>query len=427
MRVLLANPPLPSRFSHPPIGLLYLASSLLHAGYEADVVDGAIVGEHGVLEKIARYKPHVVGIQIISMHRHVALRMAALIKAQDPRIKIVAGGPHCSVMPNHVRSYPFIDAVCVGDGEQWIIDYVQGRPQNVIDHIELRRNLNELKLPAWQLANFSAYKSKEVSICTSRGCTAKCSFCFNPNIWRQWRGRSADSVVTELIHLYGMGRRKFYFTDDHFVADRQRVIDICKSITSTSMKIRWFCSARADGVDPEMLRWMKKAGCYQIGYGIESVSPVILESIHKGDGPHVEIVERAIRETKEAGIETMAAMMTGNIGETDETVMESADFLKRSMPTICTHARGVWILPNTALYREAVKRGIIADDFWYGKQSIMYWPFTQRKLRRWALMMTAFRPWHFFRKRLADRLYIYFPRTHTRIRRIYDQLSSTPQ
>ena len=388
MRVLLVNPSVPKRFLHPPLGLLYYATICRDRGDEVAIVDGAIVGDAGILAEAKRFSPDKIGIQILSIPRHAALRIAALLKASNPRVKILLGGAHATVMPEQLKTYPFVDEVYVGN----------------LDTAGI--------LPAWDMVG----RVREAAISSSTGCPGRCSFCYTPKLWKKWVGRSPEDVVLEMNYLYDrVGVKEFFFTDDCFTYDRDRTIAICEEIIRHGRKFKWFCSTRADAVDEEMLFMMGKAGCWRVAFGVESTSPMVLKGIHKNVISHVEAVEKSIEAAHAIGISTMAAMMVGNPEESDETVSESSDFLKRTMPTIITQARGVWLLPGTALYRKAVKEGIITDEFWYGEVPVMYWPFSQKQLRKWALVLTEFRPWRYFVKRLADRLYIYFPRLHEKL------------
>jgi radical SAM superfamily enzyme YgiQ (UPF0313 family) len=402
-KILLVNPPVPQRFCNPPLGLLYVAEALERDNINVGIADGAVVGERGILDKVKEYKPDRVGIQILSPYRHAALRVAALVKECSPHIRVVLGGAHATVMSDQLLNYPFIDEVCAGDGEKWLSD-----TNYFVD-------LNNIPIPAWHKVEFGRYKINEVSVSTSRGCPNHCSFCFNPKLWRGWRGRSVDNIIDELALLVSIGKKRIFFTDECFSFDRDRTMELCERIVSLNRGIRWFCSTRADSVDFEMLKLMKRAGCWRVAFGVESVSPGIAGEIHKGLGDidnHIVMVESAIFSAQKAGISVMAAMMVGNPGETDETVRDNADFLKRTMPTMITQARGVWLLPGTALYRKAKKAGYITDDFWYSDIPVMYWPFSQKQLRKWALMLTAYRPFRYFFKRLADRLYVHFPQIH---------------
>ena len=84
--------------------------------------------------------------------------------------------------------------------------------------------------------------------------------------------RSPEKFVEELELLFRKGVTFFHFSDDSFTVNEKRVIEICKRIIEKNLKIAWYAISRVDHVDEEMLHWMRRAGCIQISYGVESGS-----------------------------------------------------------------------------------------------------------------------------------------------------------
>src|SRR5690606_31842791 len=104
--------------------------------------------------------------------------------------------------------------------------------------------------------------------------------------------------------------------------------------------------ARADQVDKKMLKLMKKAGLVKINYGVETGSPKVAKNIDKNLNPYK--LKKAIKMTKDLGIEVLAFFMIGNPGETPKTIKESIKLAKELKPTTT-----LWsitqILPGTKL------------------------------------------------------------------------------
>jgi anaerobic magnesium-protoporphyrin IX monomethyl ester cyclase len=110
-------------------------------------------------------------------------------------------------------------------------------------------------------------------ISLTRGCPAGCTFCGSPAFWkRRVRFHSADYFVTQMERLREKGVTFFFVSDDTFTLKRELVIDICRRIIESRLNIIWVAISRVDCVDEEMLRWMRRAGCTQISYGVESGS-----------------------------------------------------------------------------------------------------------------------------------------------------------
>jgi radical SAM superfamily enzyme YgiQ (UPF0313 family) len=125
-----------------------------------------------------------------------------------------------------------------------------------------------------------------------------------------------------LVREYGAKEIMFY--DDTLVALKDRLKALCEMIISEKLGITWSCFARVDDVDEDLLSIMKRAGCWQIGYGIESASPRILEILDKKITPQK--VRRAIDLTRRAGIKSKGFFMIGNFGETPDTIEETIRF-----------------------------------------------------------------------------------------------------
>jgi radical SAM superfamily enzyme YgiQ (UPF0313 family) len=133
-------------------------------------------------------------------------------------------------------------------------------------------------------------------------------------------------MVERLIKDYHI--RDIMFYDDNFLLDKTRINEICEQIIKKNLKITWSCLARPEITPTEMLRLMKKSGCWQIAYGIESGDQRILNTLKKG--VKLERVEKVLQETVKAGIRTRGYFMMGNPGETEESIANTINFLKRA-------------------------------------------------------------------------------------------------
>src|SRR3972149_7558975 len=115
----------------------------------------------------------------------------------------------------------------------------------------------------------------------SRACPFNCKYCSVTKYWhRHCRLRSARNVVDEMEMLHEeYGVNHFNFFDDVFTLNSERVIEICREILRRKLNVCWECVTRVDFISMEMLRWMKRAGCLSISYGVESGSPTVLKAI----------------------------------------------------------------------------------------------------------------------------------------------------
>lgn len=397
-RILLVNPSKVDQggYKPSPLGLLYLGAFLKKNCVKVEVrmVDGAIEGEWAVIKALKNFKPDLIGISALTPGRHQGLSIARLAKSLLPNIKTVFGNVHPSLMwKQMMENYPEVDYIVRGEGEETLFELVSGnkfestkglvwrKGKRIIDNPPrpMLPDLNKLPFPAWDLVNPLIYPPRgegtvngvdlahevRFPLIFSRGCMASCTFCSSWMIWKGYRFRDGKLVADEIEMLVKRYDAKhFVFQDDTLTGSRDDIILFCKEILRLKLKIAIYGTTRVDKVDYEMLRFMKKAGFYELSFGIESGSPGMLIKINKRTD--LRMIERAIKLTKKAGIITNALMMYGLPRETEEDKRLSVEFLKKIKPDETGTVGSVWIFPGTALYEQAKNAKLIDDSFWLG-------------------------------------------------------------
>jgi radical SAM superfamily enzyme YgiQ (UPF0313 family) len=105
------------------------------------------------------------------------------------------------------------------------------------------------------------------------------------------------------------------------------VTEFCERLLATGLRITWTCTARVDTVKPQILALMRKAGCWEISFGLETGSNELLVKMDKA--ARVERSEEAVAWTHAAGIRTKGLFMLGYPGETPDTIQATRDFVRR--------------------------------------------------------------------------------------------------
>ena len=159
-----------------------------------------------------------------------------------------------------------------------------------------------------------------------------------------------------------LGTRDFFFVDDTMTIDRKRILKICEGIVREKLNIEFKISSRTDTISAEVVLALKKAGCYRIHYGVESVTPRLLDYLEKGSTP--ERVKKAFKMTREAGIQTYAYMMIGIPTETREEMFASVDYVARVLKADYAQFSILTPYPKTALYERMLRDGIVTHDYW---------------------------------------------------------------
>jgi radical SAM superfamily enzyme YgiQ (UPF0313 family) len=204
------------------------------------------------------------------------------------------------------------------------------------------KDLDALPYPARDLVDFDLYVPhahnrrgrRATTAISSRGCPYPCVFCASHVVLgRGFRRHSPEYVVGEIEHLIRThGVDQIIYNDDAFTTDRDRDARICELILQRNLRISWFCFARADGVTRDLLRLMQRAGCYSVGFGIESGDPAILKAMHKNET--LDQMREAVGWANEAGLKTQCFFVFGSPGETPAAIERTVQFAIELKPAL---------------------------------------------------------------------------------------------
>tara|TARA_B100000959_G_scaffold278302_1_gene336369 strand:- start:1649 stop:3112 length:1464 start_codon:yes stop_codon:yes gene_type:complete len=400
--IVLVNPPvsLEERYGRlsgagstlPSIGLLGLAAVVRKAGHRVKIVEAAAsnISYDESLQQVLDFKPNLVGFTAVTSSIYKAAKLSKMIKEKNPEIKVIIGGPHVTAVPEETMSrFPEFDIAAIGEGEEVLKNIISssennGRLNNVqgilfrensnLVKTELHpliKNLDELPFPAWDLIdNFpwgfkpAAFKCKRLPatyIISARGCPHLCIFCDTSVFSRQYRAFSAEYII-EMIKVLktDYGIREILFEDDTFIIFKKRLIQLCETLIKEKIDITWSCNGRANAVKPDILKLMKKAGCWQISYGIESGDPEILEFSRKRI--KVEQMTQALEWSHKAGILTKGFFILGFPNETEDTLKRTIDYAKNSCLDDVSVSK-MTPFPGSEMYRIGEKYGYINKDW----------------------------------------------------------------
>lgn len=391
----------------PPLGLMALAAYVREKGFGVEILDlnyhAAVTDEQVeavVVEKYVKrfHDIRVIGFTTTTMTIYAAFRAARVLRRFYPNAKIVFGGAHASFVPDESLDKDYVDAVCIGEGEDTLVELIAGRPFETIDglawkrgngagEVEFVRNrprnrvkkLDDLPLPAYDLVDVHAYRPiignykrlPAMLVVSSRGCPWPCNFCRRP-VGRMWTHRSAQSLYDEFRHLsekYGI--KDIAIMDDVFTVNEKRVHEFCDLLIEKPLDIKWKCFARVDIVNHAMLQKMAQAGCWGIMFGVENFNQKVLDGT--GKGIEVAQVYDAVNWSKEAGLEVRVCMMVGNIGDTEEIVERNIELLIDLDPDYIALAI-LTPFPGHEIYNWAMERDLITTYDWddyYGSKPIV--------------------------------------------------------
>jgi radical SAM superfamily enzyme YgiQ (UPF0313 family) len=340
-------------------GVLVLAAVAKARGHEVEIVDakgGGITLEEAT-DRVAALRPDVLGISATTISIGNGARIAAAVREKLPHVTTVVGGPHVSAVPEAtLNAFPQFDYGISGEGEIAFFALLDGlangtpvrdllgvvsRDADGGVHASCRApyldDLDGLPFPAWDVLGdafphrfgpsiFNYRTTPVATLVTSRGCPFSCTFCDRSTSGKLGRYHSVEYVMEMCRMLAARGARHVIFYDDLFTVKKKRVVELCEAMVREKLPFTWSCNSHPNLLDLATMKLMKRAGCWQIAYGVESGSQRVLNVVkHEVKLPRL---RETLRMTREAGIRAKGYLMIGHPTENLESLEETRSFLE---------------------------------------------------------------------------------------------------
>jgi hopanoid biosynthesis associated radical SAM protein HpnJ len=393
--------------------------------------------------KVVDAPPHKISIeQVVEMGRDfellvlftstpgfdVDVKMANMMKAANPKLKVCFVGPPVTVEPEKtLNATAAIDFVVRKEFDHQIVDYANGKPLEELPGVSYRgkdgkvinnpergviENLDELPWVSkvykrdLDVTNYNVpfLLNPFISLYTSRGCPAMCTFCLWPQTHsgHRWRLRSSDDVAAEMKYIKENFPevKEVFFDDDTFNYQKARTIELCSKLKPLNMT--WSCTSRVT-TDYDTLKAMKEAGCRLLIVGYESGDPQILKNIKKG--ATIDMAERFTANCKKLGIVIHGDFIVGLPGESRESIRKTIDFAKKlDNETIQVSIAHPY--PGTEFYEYAKKNDLISigsmtDEVGHQLPKVIYPGLDEAELVEWV---ERFYGEYYFRPRVIWRV-----------------------
>lgn len=358
--------------------LFGIIKSLTPAEYDIDFID----------ERIKRL-PDKIDSDIIafSVETYTAKRAYILSKKYktDKNI-IVMGGFHACVMPDEILKYA--DSVLIGDAEDtwgaFLADCAKGTLKT--------RYVSSEETPLICLHDDpSIYKHNYYNIGVyqiSRGCKFNCDFCSIKTMYKCVRKKTADMVVQELKQAK---EKIIFFVDDNLFYDKASAIELFQKIAP--LKKKWACQISMDAArDDELLREMKKAGCFLVLMGFESLNPESLKEMHKAANTTADY-EEIIRRIYSHGLLIYGTFVLGCDSDHPDVFDKTYEFAVRNKMAV-TNFNPLIPMPGTGIYqrmekehRLLYKKWWLSDRYHYGETTFLPKNMTPKQLCDGCLTM----------------------------------------
>ena len=346
-------------------GTLLLGTKLLEAGFDVDVLRFGQITEYQknyntfiekATEKILSYHPKCVSFYTLWPYFHAMLRLSKELKAIDPGIIIIMGGPQASATAKAIMdAMDYVDYVCTGEGEDTVIPFFNAILRNNGEGIEQVPGLYYRKdgipvytnievplcdlntLPQWDDRLYiDQYTEPEpaiqradyfMNIDVGRGCPYNCSFCSSSYFWRRtYRLKTPERIVEDIRYFHDkFGIRSFGFSHDAFTTNLKLVDKVCDHFLEQGLDITWNCTARIDCIDEDLILKMKKTGMTQIELGIETGSLRMQKITHKN--LNLERAKYMVDFVMKSGVRIGLFFMCGVPEETIDDLRDTLDLM----------------------------------------------------------------------------------------------------
>jgi len=371
-----------------PLGLAYIAAMLEQDNHMVEIID--CVAENldalQVVSQIEKSSPEIVGISAFTPTIQEAQRLTKVIKSILPSVTVVLGGIHPTIFPEQVMQNREVDFVVVGEGEYTMRNLVKAlesqeglsdihgivyrRNNQVVFNAPsfLEKNLDNLPIPARHLLPMDRYgpfiaKHRPArSMISSRGCPYQCVFCSRDISGTKYRLRSVSNVIEEIkILVDRYGAKEIDFQDPVFGLNQSWIKEFCQRLIEEKLDVAWSALTRVDLIDENLLRSMRRSGCWMLYYGIEAGDQGLLDAIKKN--VKLQDIRKSVNLTRKAGIRVWGSFMFGLPSETPELAEKTLQFAK-SLPLDFASFHLTTPFPSTELWREASEWGRLKmDDF----------------------------------------------------------------
>ncbi len=382
-------------------------------GIEVHVIDcmPLHIGWKSLADELKRLDPDVIGSgENHALYATEATRFFTMCKEVCPRAKTLAGGGHfTNLWHRYLGAEHPIDAICIGEGEQTIVELVRewGNKDPDLSKVDgiafwngeevirtkprkLIHDLDEIPLPAYDLMPMELYgKSRYLfspggtTIHHSRGCVSKCSFCAwwttmadrvpgpdgKDKLRPRWRSKSVSRVMEELELLYyKYGKRSYVWVDESWNIDPRFNNEFAEEMIRSGMKTKWFAFMRADCIVRDekkgILEKQVRAGLSHILIGVERAEDDTLGLLDKrfyAGG----VAEQALNIFKEKypHVFLQATFIIGTKDESPETLKKQVALAKK-LDVDFPAFHPITPVPGTPIFDDALEQGLITyEDF----------------------------------------------------------------
>ena len=325
-----------AKFIHASLGLRWLYANLGDLEGRTRLLELDInQSPRDVVEAIAAHRPRIVGFGVYVWNVEQTLSVVRMLKALDPKLTVVLGGPEVS---HETEGQPIVaaaDHVICGEGDLAFAalcrQLLQGeRPQKVLR--PPLPALAALALP-WDAYTDHDLQHRLLYVEASRGCPYRCEFCLS-SLDEKVRSLPLESFLAAMERLLDRGARHFKFVDRTFNLDLKQSRRILEFFLERLRPGLFLHFELVPDRLPEPLREVISRfppGVLQFEVGIQTLNPEVERLISRRQD-HARMEDNLRWLVRQTQVHVHADLIAGLPGEDLESFARGFDALVRLQP-----------------------------------------------------------------------------------------------
>ncbi|MCK9614351.1 MAG: B12-binding domain-containing radical SAM protein [Candidatus Omnitrophica bacterium] len=348
-------------------------------------IDGKLYQK--IASEICSHNPDVLALSLLTDTFKANMLIASFVKELNPKIKILAGGVHASLLPQLTLSYPQIDAISIGEGEFSVLAYMQsldaiyGGEFPLLKGIVYKQNerligsfldytineeLDKIPFPDKDLFyNEDPSMKSHYFVQCSRGCPFACSFCINDYLnskvgGKRFRYRSPENIIEELM----LAKQKYSpsfvaFLDECFGFDKEWITKFL-NLYKDKIALPFLASIHPNIVTPQLADLMQDANCAYVAMGVQSLNENISKTVLKRSIKR-DKVAKAIELIRSRNMILQCDHIFGIPGENRSDMLDTLSFYNENRPSLVSV---YWLsfYPKAYITEFAREKGIISEQ-----------------------------------------------------------------
>jgi radical SAM superfamily enzyme YgiQ (UPF0313 family) len=318
-----------------------------------------------MLNNILHFNPDVICFSVQYTSAFFSHELSKKIKSIHANIPIIWGGPFCfssfGKWNELIVNMPEVDVICTGDGEKDIGNiiseyektgefietsgyYIRSKTNtaNTLYIGNAISNINEIPYANIDCFNKHLYSWEYFPVVISKGCINRCAFCNEYLAYNKYQFREPKLVLEEIVFQQNLYPeiKTIWLTCSNIIGNIPKLKDFCNTIIINKLAIPWVSQLSINkNLTPELFALLKKSGCEQLIYGLESASNHVLKLMNKGYTK--KLAKNVLQNTAKAQIKFSFNTVVGFPGESIWNFIETLFFIKRFLiyyitPSIAT-------------------------------------------------------------------------------------------